>query len=345
MSRQSRPIAPAPNDSGAQRARQRVFRLATPANLGLLVLVGTPAVALAHQGGATPRDLWSHWEMPWLEALLLLLSGVWYAWGVRSLWQRAGRGRGISIGCVLAFAACSLTLVIALATPLDALAESLFSAHMVQHLLLMLVAAPLWVLGTPVLAFLWALPPLPRRRIGRYWKRSYWLRRTTNILTSGGPALVLSTAVLWFWHLPLPYQSALRNSRIHAVEHLTFFGSASLFWWSVLQPTGRRRTSHAGALLLIVATLMQCGALGALLMFATTPWYPMHAAGAAAWGVSLLEDQQLAGLIMWIPSAAIYVGVAAWLFLCWMESDARLGLSRQAASTAKGVHLASSRGP
>jgi cytochrome c2 len=108
---------------------------------------------------------------------------------------------------------------------------------------------------------------------------------------------------------------------MHALEHLSFFGTALLLWWTVLQPLGRRRTGYPASILLLGGTLMQSGALGALLMFARTPWYPLHAAGARAWGMSLLADQQLAGLIMWVPAGFVYVIAAALLFMQWMRTD------------------------
>jgi cytochrome c oxidase assembly factor CtaG len=249
----------------------------------------------------------------------------------------------VSRASVAAFAASITVLLIALASPIDALAEALFSAHMVQHLLLMLVAAPLWVLGTPLVPLLWALPAPARRRTGRYWVGSRWLAPSFRALTSGGVALLLNTVAIWVWHFPSPYQLALENPRAHAVEHLTFFGSALLFWWVVLQPAGRRRTSYALALLLVVAALMQGGVLGALLMFANAPWYPVHAAGARAWGVDLLQDQQRAGLIMWIPSAGLYVLAGVWLFLQWMRSEARRDSLGMRQRSFRGVPLASTR--
>lgn len=272
----------------------------------------------------TGEPVWTRWDGGPVELLLIALPAIWYAVGVHALWQHAGVGRGVTRLQACSFAAGILTLFIALVSPVDALAEALFSVHMTQHLLLILVAAPLCVLGAPLLPMLWALPRSGRRRVGEWWKRRALIRAAVYLATAPVVVFALHTAALWFWHFPGPYETALRNPFVHALEHLSFFGTALLFWWVVAQPVGRRRVSYPAAILLIAGTLMQSGALGAVLMFARSPWYPVHAEGAREWGVTLLGDQQLAGLIMWIPAGFIYVAAAALLFLKWMRADERL---------------------
>lgn len=131
------------------------------------------------------------------------------------------------------------------------------------------------------------------------------------------------TVALWFWHFPRPYQAALANPALHALEHASFLGTAVCFWWVVLHPTGRRTLGFGAAIVYIGITLCESGALGALLMFSARAWYPMHAAGERLWGMTPLDDQRLAGLIMWIPASAVYVTAAAMLFLEWMRTDER----------------------
>ena len=268
-----------------------------------------------------PSDVWREWGAPPLEMALMLLPAFWYATGVCALWRSAGVGHGVSRARAAAFAAGILVLVLALASPLDAAADALFSAHMVQHLLLILVAAPLIVIGAPSLPALWALPRRSRRAVGRWWHRAVALRSIVHVFTSPGAAFVLHFGALWFWHMPAPYQAALRSPALHALEHAIFLGTAVLFWWAVATPVGRPRAREATGIAMIVGTLMHSGALGALLMFASSPWYPAHDAGAKAWGTTAMDDQQLAGLIMWIPAGAIYVAAAAWLFVKWMHRD------------------------
>lgn len=266
-----------------------------------------------------PGHVWAAWSWEPGAIAALGVSAVWYGLGVRALWRRAGRGRGVRVGQVACFAAGLATLGIALVSPLDALAETLFSVHMVQHLVLLVVAPPLLVLGEPLLPALWALPARTRHAAGRWWHASPRARRTVHVLTDPLGVWLAHLAVLWFWHLPGPYALALRHDGVHVAEHLCFLGTALLFWWVVLQPIGRRRLAPAGAVVLLTLTMMQSGALGVILTFARTPWYPVHAAGVAAWHVSLIEDQQLAGLIMSVPASLVYVGAALALAARWFR--------------------------
>lgn len=272
----------------------------------------------------TGEPVWTRWDGGPVELLLIVVPAALYASGVRALWRSAGTGRGVTRLQAASFTAGMLALLIALVSPIDAMAEELFSVHMVQHLLLILVVAPLCVLGAPLLPMLWALPSSTRRGVGEWWRRRGTLRGAVHVATAPGLVFVLHTVALWFWHFPGPYQIALRDPAVHALEHLSFLGTALLFWWVVAQPVGRRRAGYPAAILLIAGTLMQSGALGSVLMFARSPWYPAHAAGARAWGVTLLGDQQLAGLIMWIPAGSIYIAAAALLFMKWMRADERL---------------------
>ena len=291
-----------------------------------LAVVGVlvPKIVMAHPGlVVAPHDALSSWSAPPFEIALLLLTSAWYGFGVRSLWQHAGRGRGISPAQAGAFAGGVLVLFFALLSPLDAMSEALFSAHMVQHLLLLVVAAPLFVIGAPILPGMWALPLTTRKSVGKWWRKNPAVRSIIHRLTSPSSAFVLQSAALWFWHLPATYQLALRNPAVHAVEHLSFIAAAVLFWWTLIQPVGRRRVSIGGGILMIGGTLAQGAALGALLTFSTTVWYPAHTDGALLWGLSPLKDQQLAGLIMWVPAGLAYLGAAAVLFVRGMNADAR----------------------
>ncbi len=258
-----------------------------------------------------------------IQLLLIVIPAIWYAMGVRRLWRRGGVDRGVSRAQAAAFGGGLATLLVILSAPFDEMSDTLFSAHMLQHLLLILVAAPLCVAGAPLLPMLMALPRARRQAIGRWWNRRPGVRNAVHFVTNPGLVFVVQMLALWFWHLPVPYQMALRNPVLHALEHLSFFGSALLFWWVVATPIGRRRAKQGASILMVGGTLMQSGVLGALLMFAQSPWYPAHAAGARAWGTTLLEDQQLAGLIMWIPASIVYIAAAAWLFMQWMRDDER----------------------
>jgi putative membrane protein len=299
------------------------LRVAGAALFGVAMLI--PHVASAHVGQlATPHDVWQHWDANPVEIVLVVLPALWYAIGVRALWHRAGLGHGVTVAQAVAFEAGMFTLAVALFTPLDAMAEALFSVHMIQHLLLILVAAPLCVFGAPLVPALMVLPQTTRVSVGRWWVRRTSARRALHVVTGPGVVFVLQMLALWFWHFPGPYEAALVHPGIHALEHLSFFVTASLFAWVVAAPCGRPRASEGMGILLVGATLMQSGVLGALLMFARVPWYPAHAEGAHLWGTTLLQDQQLAGLLMWIPASGVYIAASAWLFLRWMRRDERL---------------------
>ncbi|HEY4218207.1 MAG TPA: cytochrome c oxidase assembly protein [Gemmatimonadaceae bacterium] len=272
---------------------------------------------------------------------LVAPNGVWRAWSVEPgvvvtlvataavygraayVARRHGGHRAAPWTTVSMFATGWIALAVALASPLDPLAETLFVAHMAQHLVLIVVAAPLLVLGAPPVFWLWALPTDARRTVGRAVTHAPRVRWIGQMLSN--PPLVLAThiAALWFWHFPRPYQAALEHSGIHILEHASFLGTAMAFWWVVLHPGGRRRLGFGASILYVGIALCQSGALGALLMFSARPWYPVHAAGDALWDLAPLADQQMAGLIMWIPVGVVYVGAAAALFVQWMTADER----------------------
>lgn len=283
-----------------------------------------PFVVLAHTGVAlAPHDLWSAWTWEPAELVAITLTAWLYAIGVRTLWRRAGIGAGVTRWEVAAFAGGWLALVAALVSPLHAMGSVLFSAHMAQHELLMVVAAPLLVLGRWVVPALWAVPPAWRRAAGRAAKRSA-VRETWDAITRPARATLLHAVALWAWHAPALYAATLESDLVHAAQHASFLGSALLFWWALLNPRARRGQAGAGVFYLFV-TAMHTGALGALIAVAGRPWYPAYRGTTAAWGLTPLEDQQLAGLVMWVPAGLAYIAAALWLFTCWLrESEWRV---------------------
>ena len=175
------------------------------------------------------------------------------------------------------------TLWLALASPLEALAEVLLQAHMAQHLLLMLVAAPLFVRARPLIAFLWAMPRGLRRRFGRWWSGAPG--RFFAILDSPVSVWLWFCGLFVFWHIPGPYGWALRHEPVHVVEHLFFFVSAFAFWSVVVEPSGRRRLDYGATLLFVATAAVLSGLPGALTALSPRPLYPVHAEGAARWGL------------------------------------------------------------
>lgn len=265
-----------------------------------------------------PHDLWSAWHAEPAVLLVVGLSAMLYARGVGRLWSRAGVGRGIPRWRFNCFAAGLVVLLLALVSPLDALGGALFSAHMVQHEVLMLVAAPLLVLGLPLVPLLWALPLEWRRRVGRLAKGPV-VRPTWRMLTHPITAWLLYAIALWVWHAPALYQATLNSERIHAAQHASFTGSAILFWWVLLHPARVRRKEYATSVLYVFTTAVHGSLLGALLTFAREPWYPAYAPATPAWGLSPLDDQQLGGLIMWIPPGFLYLAIALTVLGVWLR--------------------------
>jgi putative membrane protein len=261
---------------------------------------------------------WQHTEgAVWL--LLIAVAGP-YAIGVSRVWRRAGIGRGISRAAVAWYAAGCVVLALAVASPLDAMADTLFSAHMTEHLLLVAVVPPMLIAGAPSRAGAWlwrAFTAAPART-------AQWTGATMRAIgrVPVWLAWLLHTATLWTWHLPSLYQLALREPPWHALEHAAFLATALLLWWTVYHPRGVRRNGYAIGVLAMLATAMQSGALGALLASTRTVWYPLQDRSVAAWGLTPLADQQLAGLIMWVPGGIIYVVAACVLFLAWLKVPA-----------------------
>ena len=285
--------------------------------------------ARAHAGHA--RDAITWFGEPWVLLLLVMSVGL-YTTGIVRLWRHAGRGSGISRARALAFMGGSAVLLVALCSPVDYIAETLFSVHMVQHELLMVAAAPLLVLGRPLAAWTWALP-MPARTAAGDWSRRPLLRAPWRVITHPLGAFGIHAAALWLWHVPALFEAALENEAMHALQHASFLFSALLFWWAVLQPRDVRMRDGV-AILYLFGTMLHTGALGALLTVSTTPWYAT--ATDAVWGLSGIEDQQIGGLIMWIPAGTVYIAAALWLMARWLTASARGASAAYASITSAG---------
>lgn len=288
---------------------------------------------MAHPGEHTSPwadTLHGPWSPLWLPWAMLAMSGLMYTVGVLRLWRRGAVGRGLRPWEIGAFALGWLTIVLAQVSPLAWLSEQLFSAHMTQHELLMLVAAPLLVLGRPMVVMMWALPAGARRWAGDLTQEPV-VGTPWRFLTTPVVVWALHGAALWLWHLPAWYEGALASDNVHLVQHACFLGTAALFWWTIVH--GRYgRIGYGMAVLYVFTTMLHSGLLGAMFTFAPRAIYPAYARTAPSWNVSAVEDQQLAGLIMWIPFGIVFLVVGLALFAAWMgESDKRLSYGRVSA--------------
>ncbi|MEX3958436.1 cytochrome c oxidase assembly protein [Trinickia sp. EG282A] len=256
------------------------------------------------------------WEFtPWVTPLLAVsLAAYWI--GYARLRSRGNAGRAKRDAHLIAFAAGWLVLAAALVSPLDSLSEALFSAHMVQHESMMIVAAPLLVAGRPLGLWVWALPRRARSGVGRVFQSRPW-RAFWRWIVSPVPAWILHATALWVWHAPALFEAALANPLIHTLQHASFLITALLFWWSIVgDGATRRRSGHA--MLSLFTTMAHTGALGALITLAPGLWYPSYIEPASALGFDPLHDQQLGGLIMWVPAALAYLLAALGVAGRWL---------------------------
>jgi cytochrome c oxidase assembly factor CtaG len=271
------------------------------------LLIASASTALAHDGHAHDQPPGWTWDL-WITvplALSLLLFGV----GFAKLSTRATRGdyrrraRCFCAGWVL--------LSAALVSPLHAAGERSFAAHMLEHELLMLAAAPLLVLAEPLAILLWGFPVPVRQAIGRL-VRTRAVLILWDRLTGPVAATILQAAALWLWHAPFLFDLALASEGWHAAQHLSFIFSALLFWSAMLGASRKPASGGRGlAALCLFATSLISGALGALMAFSESPWYARYAElGMAPYGLTPAEDQQIAGLIMWIPGGLVHAVAA-----------------------------------
>jgi len=292
----------------------------------VLGFIALPTAALAHNAAADKSPAWQN-EIGLLTPLLI--SGVWYAVGFLRLYNRATAvHERIWRNCAL-FGLGWITLVASLLSPLHEMDEVSFTAHMIEHELLMLVAAPLMALSRPVSVFLWACPHGLRRALVHTFHHRP-VSQAWRLITAPVVATALQIWALWLWHMPSLFEIALESGWWHAVQHLSFLGSALLFWWSLTRSSHHPHRRAVAALCLFI-TSMATGALGALMAVSSSPWYPRYAElslqGLLAGGLTAAEDQQLAGLIMWIPGGLVHFVAASLFAYAALKQDRARGSS------------------
>jgi putative membrane protein len=325
------------------RTTQSTARIGTQVVALVALMLMAPLTARAHSGPPpVPETIWSTWTLDPL-VLLVLTAGIWlYVRGVRAIWARAGRGRGVKTWQVAAGLGGYLTIAIALISPLDGLSHALFSAHMGQHVLLITVAPLLLILADVSATSVWGLPADWRRKIPELWRSAGVGLGVWKLISLPLIALALHSLVLWIWHIPAFYDAAVRIELIHALEHLTMFGTAMLFWWVVFQRGRQAGLNYGIGLLMLFGLVLQKTALGALIAFSPSPWYSEYSVSTAAWGITPLEDQQLAGAVLMGPGGFIYLIVGVVLFAGWFRAiersvERRESLMRPALATEHGM--------
>jgi putative membrane protein len=270
----------------------------------------SPSLAGAHvlQTGM-PATAWD----VFLLAMLLIPTAL-YSVGATRL-HRSSTASSVRTTQVACFYVGMAALIACLTSPVDLWSQSLFWVHMVQHEVLMLLAAPLLVLSRPLSMFIWAFPAGGRKHLGRWVLRpavrSAW--RTLMHPITGWSAHALA---LWIWHVPVLFRAALENRGLHNLQHASFVTSALLFWSGLL--LSRATACKGAAVLNLFTTTIHTSVLGALITLSDRPLYGPEIRAATL--MDALQDQQLGGLIMWVPGSMIYVGVGLFLFLSWVRA-------------------------
>jgi cytochrome c oxidase assembly factor CtaG len=269
---------------------------------------------MSHPGVAVnwvTQPLFASWTLDiWVE-VPLGLAVVCYVRGWlrhhQRMPQRFGAGR------LAAFCGGIVAISAALESPLHALGAQLLQAHMVQHLLLMMVAPPLLWLGAPLLPMLSGLPKQLRHRwVGRLfgWPR---LTQSCRWLVRPPVAWVVFVGSTWVWHTPALYERALASDFWHYTQHACFLATALAFWWPVVQPWPSRPVVPPSIIVLyLILADLQNTVLSAWLIFAERLIYPSYEAVPRLWGISALNDQAAAGAIMWVPGSLAFLIPIAW---------------------------------
>ncbi len=255
-------------------------------------------------------DFWLtqwNWE-PSILIATVLITGL-YLYAIGPLRKRYFPEEPVKTGQTVSFLLGIFFMFLSLVSPLDELGDSyLFSAHMVQHLVLTMIGPPLLVIGTPG----WFIKPLVRNKIAF---------RVAKALTYPAVAFVLYNVDFWLWHAPPLYNATLENQNIHILEHLTFIVFGILNWWPIFsQSKDLPRLSIGGQILYLFLSGMPSVLLGAGLTF-SPPLYAPYIAAPRVWGISAATDQQLGGLIMWVPVSISYIVVMSVLFIRWMQQQ------------------------
>jgi putative membrane protein len=282
--------------------------------LGLFLIASTSG-ASAH---AVADDAQTSTILRLLETVVIVAAVLLYARGVIRIRRDVGPDRVVSRSQTVAFGLAMSLFVLILSPPVDEITDALFSAHMAQHLVLILFIPPLLVWSRPVLVAVWGLP--------RRWRKDFatagfvhWLRSTVYWVMEPLIVAILFLGAFCFWHLPRPYAWALSNEWLHTVEHLSFLVTAIMFWTLVIEPSGRRRMGYIPTMLFVAAIAVLSGLPGALMLLSPATLFAAHGHASAAWGLTALEDQQIAGVIMWVPAGIFFLVPIAWLFVKAMQ--------------------------
>ena len=286
--------------------------------VAVLFLAGAP-IAYAHEGIEAGQNPWTAWNPNPLPTLLLFLAAYLYVTGL-GRWERPSHP--VNIWQRISFFAGLLAIFLALQSPLDALAQHMLSFHQVQHFLLRMVAPLLLLLGAPMTPILRGLPPwalmgVVKPVVKNIWARAFYDRITNPVFTT-----VLFLSILALWQVPGPHNLALRNTLVHEFMHVTMLGSGLLFYWLVIDPKPHHSRLHYGLRVLYLGLIIIPNTfLGAAITFAGSVIYSGYAEVEQPFNISLMTDQQLGGMLLWVPGDMMSILAAGVVMVMWYERE------------------------
>ena len=291
----------------------------TVAVVGGLQLLANIPIAHAHGGIDEGQNPWTAWNVNPLPTLLLLLAANWYLTGL-SRWERPSHP--IRMWQKISFFAGLLVLFVALQTPIEALAEHMFSFHQLQHIMLRMFGPLLILLGAPLTPMLRGLPPWALKGVVRPLVRNPRTRRAYEILTNPVITTVLFLSILFIWQVPGAHNAALRNPALHEFMHFTMLSSGFLFWWLVVDPKPHRSPMHYGLRVLYLGLIVIPNTmLGAAITFTDHVIYSAYAEVEQPYNISLMTDQQIGGTVLWVPGDMMSVIVAGIVMIMWYQRE------------------------
>lgn len=248
------------------------------------------------------------WSFEPLPLIGIAVTALLYGLGWWRLRQR-GRGQaGRVTWRVWCFGLGLATIALALLSPIDTYSGDFLFMHMIEHMLLSFVAAPLLLLGAPILPILWGLPRNVRLGVGQLFAPNHPVHRFFSFLTSPYTATILFLGTLFVWHVPVLYDAAQGRTLVHDLEHLTFMATGLLYWWPIVHPTGgHRRLGYGLAMVYLLPTFLGTQALGIFLSLSDGPWYLTYQQAPRLWGIDVMDDQRTGGLIMWVIGGMLYL--------------------------------------
>ncbi len=304
----------------AFRARMISMRriLSSTIVFGLLAMPGAVAAHGSDAPAPTFPGLLLAWTFDPLPIIAILAAAATYLWAVRRVNRAHPANRQPRFRSWL-FLGGLAAIGVALLSPIEAYEGLLFSVHMVQHMLLELVAAPLLLAGAPITLALRVASPSVRKTL-----LAVLQSRVVHIISFPVIAWILFAAVNWGWHFSALYDDALENQALHYFQHATFLGAALLFWWPVIgADPSPWRLPHPVRLLYLFLAMPQNSFLGVALMSASSVLYPHYLTNARTWGMTPLDDQALGGVIMWVVGDLAFLGGMMIVVVLWMRHEDR----------------------